>query len=330
PNANLLVGAANNVFLTSPTGAFVDDDAFMVQFNWKADPVDLQFYTAKTDENAIQNADDNDMYVARLGVNLTKDIRFTVEGMVVDQRCLRAPGSGTVAAGGCIGVDFGDNFWVGATVGAKLGDMRLDGTVVYGQRQLRCPTCAGGVAEESGFGLQATARVPFGPVNTWFHGWYTTGDENQPLSAGTTAQAGATRVLTKDSDKLPLPISGASWLSAPFVAEFITCNRTVGSPAVGQPLYCDPSGLWGVGASAIYALTPAISLAGGVAYVAATEETKIAGAKSAPFGDNAFEIDVGALYTYNTNLSFQLVAGYVIADKDDDAWGIIYRMRFAF
>ncbi len=321
PNANLLVGAANNVFLSSPTFAFVDDDAFMVQFNWKADPVDLQVYTAKIDENTLQNADDNDMYVARIGVNVTKDLRLTVEGMVVDQKCLRAPGSG----GPCVGVDFGDNFWVGATVGAKIGTISLDGTVVYGQRTLLCSGvgCAGqATAEETGFGAQLTARVPFGPVNTWFHGWYTTGDENRPLPAATNG------TLTADSDKLPLPIAGASWGSAPFVAEFITGNRTTGAPAIGQPLYLDPTGLYGVGASAIYALTPALSLAGGLAYVGVTEEARVG--KSAPFGDNAVEIDAGAIYTYNANLSFQLVGAYVIADKDDDAWGVIYRMRFAF
>jgi hypothetical protein len=322
PGANLLLGAAPIVFLSSPTGGFMDDDGFKVEFNWKADPVDLQVYAVKVDENNTQDPDDVDMYVARLGVNVTKDVRFTLEGMVVNQQCIGA----TRPCSQTPNVDLGDNFWIGATASAKLGTVSLDGTFVYGQRQQRCPTCSAVVAnqtaEQQGWGVQLTARVPVGAAQMWFHGWYTTGDDRQ------TANGVSNPVLTRDSDKLPIPIANASWIGAPFQAEFITGNRTIGSPGLGQPLYADPTGLYGVGASVIYALTPQLSLAGGVAYVGVSEEATVG--KSAPFGDNVFELDGGLLYTYNSNLSFQFVGGYLIADQDDDAWGLAFRTRFAF
>jgi hypothetical protein len=161
-----------------------------------------------------------------------------------------------------------------------------------------------------------------GPAQIWVHGFYTTGDELRPLPAASNG------FLVGDSDKLPIPIAGASWIGAPFQGEFITGNRTIGSPGLGQPLYADPTGLYGVGASVIYALTPQLSLGGGVAFFGVSEEAAVG--KSAPFGDNVFELDGGLLYTYNSNLSFQFVGGYLIADQDDDAWGLAFRTRFAF
>jgi len=325
PGANLLLGAHNIVFMSGSNGAVMDDDGFGVQFNWKADPVDLQVYTVKIDENTLANPDDNDMYVARLGINVTKDIRLTVEGMVVNQQCLRAPGS-TTACNQTPNVDFGDNFWIGVTGSAKAGTLSLDGAFVYGQRQLRCPTCSATVAkqtaEERGWGVNLTARFPVGPAQMWAHGWYTTGDENRPLPASSNG------ILVGNSDKLPIPIGGASWYSVPFVAEFITGNRTIGVPFLNQPLYADPTGLWGVGASVTYALTPALSLGGGVAFVGVSEEARVG--KSAPFGDTVVEVDGGLLYTYNSNLSFQFLGGYLFPDEEDNAWGLAFRTRFAF
>jgi hypothetical protein len=263
--------------------------------------------------------------VARLGVNVTKDTRFTLEGMVVNQQCMRAPGS-TTPCNQTPNVDLGDNFWMGLTGSGKVGTVSLDGTFVYGQRRQRCPTCSAVVAnqtaEEQGWGVQLTARFPVGPAQLWVHGFYTTGDELRPLPAATNG------ILVKDSDKLPLPIAGASWGGAPFQGEFVHGNRTIGAPAIGQPLYLDPTGLYGIGASVIYAMTPQLSLAGGLALIGVTEEARVG--KSAPFGDNVFEIDGGILYTYNSNLSFQFFGGYLIADQDDDAWGLAFRTRFAF
>ncbi len=47
--ANLLLGLHNILFLDSPTGAFLDDDAAGVRLAWKLDPVDVQLWTARTD-----------------------------------------------------------------------------------------------------------------------------------------------------------------------------------------------------------------------------------------------------------------------------------------
>jgi len=81
-------------------------------------------------------------------------------------------------------------------------------------------------AEEQGWGVQLTARFPVGPAQVWVHGWYTSGDDTRAPNGVVNA------VLTKDSDKLPLVIAGTSWLSVPYVAEFITGNRTIGAPAI--------------------------------------------------------------------------------------------------
>jgi len=48
------------------------------------------------------------------------------------------------------------------------------------------------------------------------------------------------------------------------------------------------------------------------------------------FGDNVHEIDAGLLYSYNPNLSFQFIAGYLIPDEGDNAWAAMFRTRFTF
>lgn len=350
PNANLLLGAHNILLLTSPTLAFLDDDAWGIQFNWKMDPVDLQIWYAKTDENARANADDNDMYAARLGVNVTKDLRVTLEGLVMNQQCFARRADTT-----CVSSDFGETFWVGGTVGAKVGTVDLHGTVVYGQRQLFSAARSANV-EEAGWGVSLSARVPVGPLTVWAHGWWTSGDENRPVGGNCNlvtnsplcgsaalraagmdiaAQANTTN-LTTDSDKLPVVIRGTSWASAPFVAEFFTGLRTLGAPAFGSPQYLDLTGTWGVGGSVIYALTPALSLGGGVAFFGPSEDARNPGGfvgelvKDSLFGQWALELDAGLTYTYNPNLSFQFIAGYLTPDKGDDAWGASFRTRFAF
>ncbi|MGH7358310.1 MAG: hypothetical protein ACREJR_05795, partial [Candidatus Rokuibacteriota bacterium] len=274
PGSSVTLGIQSIVFMTGPLGGYFDDDGAAIKLNMKFDPVDVEVYTAKVGEGARPNADDADMYVARVGANVSKDIRVTLEGMVVDEKSL--PGQ-----------DFGDTFFVGATVGAKLGDIQLDGAVVYGMRAFApalgasCNPCS-----EEGFGAFVTARFPVGPVSLFVVGWYTTGDDTvgpagcvgAGSNAGCSAQ-GAARTLTKDSDKLPIPESGAGWFGGggPYIAEWLFGNSSIGAPSIGQVQYADPTGTWGAGASVSYAITPALSVGGGAAYVMATDAAGVYG-----------------------------------------------------
>jgi hypothetical protein len=346
PGTNVLVGMHNIVFLNSPAGAFMDDDAMGIQLNFKFDPVDVQLWMAKTDENNRFDADDNTMYTARLGVNITKDMRFTVEGLVVDEQCFaRRAAVAPATTGTCVSADFGDTFWVGGSAGLKIANINLDGQVIYGQRKLfsAANSAAGGreIVEEKGWGAIVMARVPVGPLSTWFIGWYTTGDENRPVGTAvatgfpeTDAVIGAGRAfstssnttrLNRDSDKLPIPIGGASWLGAPFVGEALNHSRTTGNISVGQPLYNDWTGTWGLGGSATFALLPNLSVGGGAAYVRLTEEDS-----GGVFGKDAWEFDAGLLYTHNAQTSFQLVGSYIVPDETDNAWAVIWRALYAF
>jgi hypothetical protein len=285
----------------------------------KFDPVDVEVWAAKVGEGNNANADDTDMYVGRVGFNATKDIRATVEGMLVNEQSLG-------------GSNLGDTFWVGATVGANLGVVKLDGAVVYGQRQFaRAPSAGpGDPFEESGFGAFVTAQLPVGPLNVFASGWYTTGDSTvgpagcvgPGTNAGCAAQ-GAARTLTKDSDKLPVPESGASWGNGPFIAEWLFGNVSIGGPAIGQVGYNDNSGTYGLGASATYALTPALSIGGGAAYVGATDA-------AGPYGDWLFEFDAGATYRFNPNLVFNLFGGVMSPDEGDFAWAVTFRTQYSF
>jgi len=219
-------------------------------------------------------------------------------------------------------------------VGANLGTVKLDGAVVYGQRQFARAASAGpgNAFEESGFGAFVTAQVPIGPLNIFAVGWYTTGDDTvRPAgcvgpgtSAGCNAQ-GTARTLTKDSDKLPIPESGAGWFGGggPFIAEWLFGNSSIGAPSVGQVHYADPTGTYGIGASATYALTPALSLGGGVAYVGATDA-------AGPYGDFLIEVDAGATYRFNPNLVFNLFGGVLFPDQDDLAWAVTFRTQYSF
>ena len=166
PGSSITLGIQNTVFMSGPLGGWWDDDAPAIKLNMKFDPVDVEVYTAKPGEGVNANADDTDIYVARAGVNITKDMRATLEGMLVDEKSLG-------------GSNLGDTFWVGATVGANLGVVKLDGAVVYGQRQFARAATAGtgDPFEESGFGAFVTAQLPVGPLNVFGVGWYTTGDD---------------------------------------------------------------------------------------------------------------------------------------------------------
>jgi hypothetical protein len=320
PGSSLTIGIQDVSFMEGPLGSFTDDDAAAIKINLKFDPVDVEAYTAKVAEGVNSNADDTDMYVVRVGVSATKDLRITLEGIAVDEKSLA-------------GQSFGDTFWVGATAGVQIGDLRLDGAVVYGQRALARAASAGpgDPFSESGFGGYLVARMPVGSVQLVALGWYTTGDDAVGPAAcapGSTAGCGsfgAARTLTKDSDKLPVPIAGASWFSggAPYIAEFLFGNSTIGNPFAGQVAYADPSGTWGVGASATYTITPSLSVGGGVAFVGASDA-------AGPYGDSLFEIDTGANYRFNPNLIFNLFAGFLVPESGDDGWAVAFRTQYSF
>jgi hypothetical protein len=317
PGSSITLGIQNVVFMTGPLGGYFDDDAAAIKLNMKFDPVDVELYTAKLGEGVNANADDTDMYVARIGVNATKDIRATLEGMLVNEQSLT-------------GSNLGDTYWIGATVGANLGTVKLDGAFVYGQRALA--KLGGGKADESGWGAFVTAQVPVGPLNVFAVGWYTTGDDTVGpagcVGVGTNAgcvSQGSARTLTKDSDKLPIPESGAGWFGGggPFIAEWIFGNSSIGAPSIGQVHYADPTGTYGLGASATYALTPALSVGGGAAYVGATDA-------AGPYGDWLFEFDAGATYRFNPNLVFNLFGGVITPDEGDLAWAVTFRTQYSF
>jgi hypothetical protein len=321
PGTSVTVGIQNVVILTGPLGGFMDDDAAAIKVNWKSDPVDVEVYTAKLAERGLPNADDTDAYAARVGVNVTKDLRFTVEGLVINDNALP-------------GTDFGDNFWFGGTVATKLGTIDLNGAFVYGQRQFGAAAPAIGTFEESGYGGFVSARLPVGPVNVFALFWYTSGDgivgpgSCPSTGPGNNATCGAqARTLTADSDKLPLPDAAASWFGGggPFIAEWLFGNSTIGAPGIGrgQIQYADPTGTWGVGGSATYSLTPNLTVGGGIAWVNATDAQGV-------YGDYLFEMDGGLAYRFNPNLSMNLFAGYLIPDAGDNAWAAAWRTQFAF
>ncbi len=357
PNANILLGAHNIVFLNTPAGAFMDDDGWGIQLNFKWDPVDLQLYTVKIDENTRASADDNTMYAARFGVNLPGATRVTAEFLTVDQQCFarRAAAAGTT--GSCVSADFLDTWWGGLTAGTKIADITLHGAFVYGQRQLWSATNQN-IVEESGWGAQVVAQVPIGPVATWWHGWYTSGDKARITGGGcedVTSHPGCGKLiqgldfstnanstnLLGDSDKLPIPITGASWANVPFIMEFIKGLTTIGAPGFGSTHYADSTGTWGIGGSVIYAVTPAFSVGGGAGYMAATEDSQgcivtLGGVSTATrcgggvYGDSVVELDAGLIWRYNPNLTISAILGYAIPDEGDDAWGATFRTQFAF
>jgi hypothetical protein len=316
-NASLLLGLHNILFMTTNLGAMMDDDAAGIQFNWKLDPVDVQVSAIKLSEGPSNaNAEDSDMYMARVGINVAKDFRVTVEGMVIDQRALN-------------GQSFGDTFWVGATASAKIGDVVLDGAFIYGQRAVAAAavsTCgnANSPCEEKGFGAWASARMPVGPLSLFFSGWYTTGDDTiGPATNGAAGGASTPPALVKNSDKLPIPLGGASYNAGPYIAEFLFGNVLVGSPGIGQRQYNDMTGTYGLGASASYALTPQLSMGGGVGFVGATDA-------KGPYGDALIEIDAGVVYRLNANMTITGFAGYMIPDSGDAAWAALFRTQYSF
>jgi hypothetical protein len=277
---------------------------------------------------------------------------LSVEGLVANRQCFqRRPAAAGVTGvstlanqGSCVNEDFANTFWVGGTANAKIAGMTLYGVVVYGQRGI-WSSALNQVFKERGFGLMADAVVPIGPLSVTAHGWYTSGDKDRfiggagggscatPRGAptGDCHGVGNTTKINRNSDKLPVPESGSSWLSVAYIADFLTGNATVGGPTgLGQPLNADISGTWGIGAAASYALTPAFNINLGAAFVAPSENKNRLGGQNAIFGDHAIEIDAGPRWTINANLSMQAVVGYIIPDTGDDSWGGIYRFIYFF
>ncbi|MBI3454462.1 MAG: hypothetical protein HY002_01565 [Candidatus Rokubacteria bacterium] len=308
PNAGLTVGIQNVTVLATPSEFFSDDQA-AIKFDWKSDQWDLQLFTSKFEEGSLVNPDDVDAYGARFGINVAKDLRFTVEGMIVNTN--NVPGS-----------DFGDTYWVGGTVGTKVSDVAVDAAFVYGQRKLACAAasaCTGANGERKGWGTIVGVRAPAGPLTVNGSAWYTSGDKTE---APGTATAGP--LTTNTSDKMPTPENQGSWYPRPLIAEAFAGHQTIGGPpGAGSPFYAELAGTYGVGGSALYSVMPELTLGGGVAYVGATDAKGI-------FGDNVFEIDAGGFYTFNANLGLQMIASYLIPDTGDNAWSVIYRLRFAF
>jgi hypothetical protein len=147
--------------------------------------------------------------------------------------------------------------------------------------------------------------------------------------------------LLEDSDRLPLPITGASWSSVPYVAEFIKGLASVGAPGFGSTHYSDSTGTWGIGGSASYSLTPALSVGGGIGFISAVEDGGVCTSVSPAgvfavrcgggvYGDHAIEFDGGVVWRFNPNLTISGLFGYVVPDEGDDAWGALFRTQFSF
>jgi predicted porin len=178
--------------------------------------------------------------------------------------------------------------------------------------------------QESGFGMFLLVRAPIGPLNVNGLAWYTTGDSQRAPGAG----AGSNTVkLNKDSDKLPMPWVGGGWFNGggAYMGEWVLGLSTIGNP--GPPgiggTFGDPTGTYGFGASASYAITPAFTVGGGAAFIGASDAAAV-------WGDNVIELDAGLTYRFNPNVTFNLFAGYMIPDKGDNAWGTAFRTVFSF
>jgi hypothetical protein len=333
PNSSVTIGIQEVLFMDGPLGPYFDDDAAAIKLNMKFDPVDIELWTAKFGEGNVNNADDTDAYVGRVGVNITKDMRATLNVMMVNEQSLA-------------GQSIGDNIWVGGTFGAKLGTVQLDAGIVWGQRDFApspAAIAAGHSAsspfKESGYGGYVVAQVPIGPINLTGAGWYTSGDSQVgPAGCGMTSTGvvvkgtntncgaqGTGRVLNKDSDKLPTPESGAGWFGGggDYIAEWIFGNESIGGPSIGQVHYADPSGTYGLGMAVTYAITPALQVGGGLTYVGATDQ-------DGPYGTWAFEADAGMVYRFNPNLQFKLFVWFIEPDKGDFAWAVTFRTQYSF
>ena len=172
--------------MNGPLGGFVDDDGASINLNMEGRSGRRPGVTPRSSVRATSpNADDADAYVGRVGVNVTKELRVTLEGMILDEKSMA-------------GQDFGDTFWVGATVGAKIGDIQLDGAVVYGQRSFAPADCGGGLrAPVRGERIRRLRDSPgcrSVPVSVNALGWYTSGDDQVGPGGSGSAAGTASRV----------------------------------------------------------------------------------------------------------------------------------------
>lgn len=316
PHTTLLVGLAQLAFVNVPFfQGFLDDDAAQLRLSWRGTPVGLDLVAAKLSEGDVASADDVDLYLARLLLDLTKDLRFTVEGMIVDQRNLA-------------GASLGDTYWVGVTGVGMVGPARLSGAFVYGQREqpaANAATCGGPTrpCRERGFGLVGSALIPVSAVDVVVAGWLTSGDATRGPAGGSRA------ILSQNSDRLPIPARAQSWYNPPFIAEWVGSTGLFGAPVIGQTLLQDLSGTHGGGVSAQYGLAKDLTLGLGVAYVGATDAPQVVGTRGG-WGDWVFEVDAGLIYRFNPNLAITGLLGYLVPERNDPAWAAGFRTQFAF
>ena len=121
--------------------------------------------------------------------------------------------------------------------------------------------------------------------------------------------------------------SGAGWFGGggPFIAEWIFGNSSIGAPVESaRSTYADPTGTYGFGGSATYALTPALSV-GGRRRVCGGD-----GPGRVPTATCVIEFDAGATYRFNPNLVFNLFGGVMFPDQGDMAWAVTFRTQYSF
>ena len=309
--------SAYMVFMNGPLGAFADDDAAGIILNWKGEMVDVQAWTAKLGEGNTANADDTDAYALRVGVNVTKEIRVTLEGLYPERAVHAWPGLRRHLLDRCHRV---------GPRSAMSSSMARSSTA-SGRISPRRVQAADQRAKRAGFGAFVLARIPIGPLTVNALGWYTEGDQNRPPGGGAQGAGSNTVRLTADSDKLPMPWQGGGWFNGggAYMGEWMLGLSTIGNPGPGGvagQTFGDPTGTYGVGSSVIYALTPALSIGGGGAYIGASDQGGI-------WGDYVIELDAGLTYRFNPNVTFNLFAGYMFPDSGDDAWGAAFRTVFS-
>jgi predicted porin len=125
-----------------------------------------------------------------------------------------------------------------------------------------------------------------------------------------------------------MPWQGGGWFNGggAYMGEWLLGLSTIGNPGpngVAGPTFGDPTGTYGLGASASYAITPDLSVGGGVAFIGATDAPGV-------WGDNAIELDAGLNYRFNPNVVFNLFAGYIFPDTGDNAYALAFRTQYSF
>ena len=267
--------------MDGPLGPYFDDDAAAIKLNMKFDPVDIELYTAKFGEGSHQpTPTTRTCYVARVGVNITKDMRATLKFMLVNEQALA-------------GQSIGDTFWIGATFGAKLGTVQLDaggGIRSAGLRAAPVPSRRANDAVPSrraGTVVTCRRRSRWVPSTSPGLGWYTSGDSQVgPAGCGITAPVWwpAVECGLRGSGHGPRPEQGFRQAPDPGVGRRLVrrrrrrtsrsgswvTSRSAARRSARSIMRTRPAPTVSV-RSVTYALTPAFSLGGGVAYVGASD-----------------------------------------------------------